>query len=130
VGLWIVATLLFEIYMLAPTATVAVRRLHDFDFGGYWFVVAVVLYPLLLPLVLVLLTVPGKKGPNRYGPDPREGFEEAEPSAELRAPAVRREQDLRFSPGWESRLFWVLLMVSVAVVVLGLLGFVRRFATG
>lgn len=48
---------------LIPTIAVAVRRVHDSDKSG-WFV--------LVPIYnLILMFLEGTKGPNRFGPDPK-----------------------------------------------------------
>lgn len=45
----------------------SIRRLHDRGMSGWW----VVLY--LIPFVgLVMSSIKGQSGPNKYGPDPRE----------------------------------------------------------
>lgn len=86
--------LLFSLAKVAGTATLAsfhVRRLHDQGASGWWtlavtiwygawsyilFRIGVRCHPIiattLVPLpVWVLLFLPGSKGDNRYGPDPR-----------------------------------------------------------
>lgn len=58
-----------QIYLLLavfPTISVVVRRLHDQDLSGWWGLVGVALPPLLL----IMLTVVGTEGPNRFGPPP------------------------------------------------------------
>jgi uncharacterized membrane protein YhaH (DUF805 family) len=45
------------------------RRLHDAERSGWW---------LLLPIAAPLLLLPGTRGANRYGADPR-GSERAAP---------------------------------------------------
>lgn len=46
----------------APGIAVHARRLHDADRSGWW---------LLLPVATPLLLLPGTRGANRYGTDPR-----------------------------------------------------------
>lgn len=69
------------IYMLAtlvPNIAVAVRRFHDRDMSGWWYLGFIVLS--LIPLVgwiasivqLVLFFLPGTPGHNRFGPDPKD----------------------------------------------------------
>jgi|EndMetStandDraft_4_1072995.scaffolds.fasta_scaffold205535_2 uncharacterized membrane protein YhaH (DUF805 family) len=49
---------------LVPTIAVAVRRAHDSDKSG-WFI--------LIPIYnLILMFLDGTKGPNRFGPDPKD----------------------------------------------------------
>ncbi len=67
--LWVLAT-------LVPGIAVVVRRLHDRDMSGWWYLGIIVAS--MIPLVnffasiafLVLMVLPGTKGPNRFGPDP------------------------------------------------------------
>lgn len=54
---------------IVPNLAVMVRRLHDSDKSGWWFLIAFV--PLVGTLYfLYLLIRRGTDGPNRYGPDP------------------------------------------------------------
>lgn len=61
------------IYVLAttiPTLAKLVRRLHDTNHSGWWFLFGMV--PLIGALYLFFLTVKeGDPGENRYGPDPK-----------------------------------------------------------
>ena len=69
-GIWGLATLI-------PNIAVSVRRLHDRDMSGWWYLGFIVLA--IIPLVglvaaiayLVLMFLEGTKGPNRFGPDPK-----------------------------------------------------------
>ena len=63
-----------------PSLAVQVRRLHDRDMSGWWLLL---LYALsLLPIVgflasiaiLVLAILLGTRGPNRFGPDPKDPY--------------------------------------------------------
>ncbi len=72
--------LLLVIYALAvliPSVAVTVRRLHDRDMSGWWYLGAILgsMIPVIGFLVsiafLVLMALPGTRGPNRYGPDPK-----------------------------------------------------------
>jgi uncharacterized membrane protein YhaH (DUF805 family) len=78
--------LLFVVYGLAvllPSIAVTIRRLHDRDMSGWWYLGIIVasMIPLVGFLVsiafIVLMTLPGTPGPNRFGPDPK-GAGEAE----------------------------------------------------
>ena len=56
-------TALVYLGTLIPTIAVAVRRVHDSDKSG-WFV--------LVPIYnIILMFLEGTKGPNRFGPDPK-----------------------------------------------------------
>ena len=62
-------TIIVEIAAVAATAPIAVKRLHDLDKSGWYYLL--VLVPLVnLILGLCLLFVPGTRGSNEYGPDP------------------------------------------------------------
>ena len=73
----------YGLAVLLPSIAVTVRRLHDRDMSGWWYLGAVVggLIPFVGFLVsiafLVLMALPGTPGPNRFGPDPK-GEGEAE----------------------------------------------------
>jgi uncharacterized membrane protein YhaH (DUF805 family) len=56
--------------LLVPSLAVGVRRLHDTDRSGWWLLIGLV--PLVGAIVLlVLLALEGRPGPNRYGPSPK-----------------------------------------------------------
>ena len=71
IGLYVLATFI-------PTLAVTVRRLHDRDMSGWWYLGFMVLS--LIPLVgfivsiafLVIMFLPGTPGPNRFGADPKD----------------------------------------------------------
>jgi uncharacterized membrane protein YhaH (DUF805 family) len=79
-GLFLV---LYGLAVLIPSIAVTVRRLHDRDMSGWWYLGAIIggMIPLVGFLVsiafLVLMALPGTPGPNRFGPDPK-GIGEAE----------------------------------------------------
>lgn len=73
--------LLLVVYALAvliPSIAVSVRRLHDRDMSGWWYLGFVVAS--MIPIVgflasiafLVIMALPGTPGPNRFGPDPKD----------------------------------------------------------
>lgn len=74
---------LYVLAALIPGIAVTVRRFHDQGKAGWWYLVLALfsLVPLLglIPAIalLVFLTVPGTPGPNRYGPDPKNPYDEA-----------------------------------------------------
>jgi uncharacterized membrane protein YhaH (DUF805 family) len=58
-----------ELVLFLPTLAVSIRRLHDLDHGGWWFLL------IFIPLIggiwlLVWFCMRGTVGPNRFGPDP------------------------------------------------------------
>lgn len=64
-------TVIFLLGLIVPSIAVQVRRFHDQDKSG-WFVL-LALIPLLGGLiVLVFMCLEGTKGPNRFGPDPKD----------------------------------------------------------
>jgi len=68
---------LFTLAIIIPGIAVTVRRLHDRDMSGWWYLGVAVLgqVPYLGALIqlgfLVLMCLPGTPGPNRFGPDPK-----------------------------------------------------------
>lgn len=85
IGLSAVGLFLYGIYALAafiPSIAVTVRRLHDRDMSGWWYLGLAVAG--LLPLVgfvasialLVLMVLPGTAGSNRFGSDPKDPYAE------------------------------------------------------
>lgn len=64
-------TAIFFLAIIVPSIAVQVRRFHDQDKSG-WFVL-IGLIPLLGGLiVLVFMCLEGTRGPNRFGPDPKD----------------------------------------------------------
>ena len=69
-GLWALGTLI-------PNIAVTVRRFHDRAMSGWWYLgfilLAVVPFVGLVAIgvFLLLMALPGTRGENRYGPDPK-----------------------------------------------------------
>ncbi|HEY8977812.1 MAG TPA: DUF805 domain-containing protein [Burkholderiaceae bacterium] len=61
-----------SLLLLWPLIAVSAKRQHDFDFSAWWALIHFV--PAVGSLVLLLADglVPGTRGPNRFGPDPRQ----------------------------------------------------------
>ena len=60
----------FKILLVIPGIAVSVRRLHDIDRSGWWFLISLV--PLIGVIALIVLLVQdGTPGSNRYGPNPK-----------------------------------------------------------
>ncbi|KIO50585.1 DUF805 domain-containing protein [Flavobacterium hibernum] len=58
----------YSLLVLIPSFAVAIRRLHDVNKSG-WFI--------LIPIYnIILLATEGDKGPNQYGEDPKNEFDE------------------------------------------------------
>jgi uncharacterized membrane protein YhaH (DUF805 family) len=80
-ALFWVGMILLAVWCLAiliPSIAVTIRRLHDRDMSGWWYLGAIIggAIPFVGPLVslafLVLMLLPGTSGPNRFGPDPKD----------------------------------------------------------
>jgi uncharacterized membrane protein YhaH (DUF805 family) len=64
-----VTTGIFGLVTILPGLAVAIRRLHDLDRTGWWFLL--VFIPLIGWIVLIIWYVTkGTDGPNRFGADP------------------------------------------------------------
>ena len=64
--------MLYALATLLPGLAVTIRRMHDVDKSGWY---------CLIPIYsLILALTEGTKGPNKYGPDPKEGMAPAMPS--------------------------------------------------
>jgi uncharacterized membrane protein YhaH (DUF805 family) len=61
------------VYMLAviiPGIAVTIRRLHDSDRSGWWWLICFI--PLIGAIVLIVfMIIDGTAGQNQYGPDPK-----------------------------------------------------------
>ncbi len=60
---------IYGLAVLLPSIAVAVRRLHDINYTG-WFTFLFFIPIVGLILVLLWMTREGTEGPNKYGPDP------------------------------------------------------------
>lgn len=77
---WLGAGLLgiFVLGIFIPSIAVNVRRLHDRDMSGWWYLGFIVLsnIPIVGLLVViayfVVMFLPGTSGPNRFGEDPKD----------------------------------------------------------
>ena len=63
----------FLLGTLVPLVAIQVRRFHDQAMSGWFLLLGFIPYLGSL-ILLVFLCRPGTKGPNRYGPDPRDEF--------------------------------------------------------
>jgi len=62
----------FLIGSFIPSLAVAIRRLHDTDRSGWWLLIGLV--PIVGAFILLYFyVIEGTRGPNRFGPDPKEG---------------------------------------------------------
>ena len=61
---------LYSLAVLVPSIAVTIRRLHDTDRTGWWFLIAFV--PIIGVIVLLVFTVfDSTPGDNQYGPNPK-----------------------------------------------------------
>jgi uncharacterized membrane protein YhaH (DUF805 family) len=61
---------IYALAVLLPGLAVTIRRLHDTDKSGWWYLI--VLVPLVGAIVLLVFTATeGTRGPNKYGADPK-----------------------------------------------------------
>ena len=70
--LFIIPTVLFVLVSLVPSIAVTVRRLHDQDKSGWFYLISFVPYVGGI-IIFVLMCIDGTAGPNRFGPDPKGG---------------------------------------------------------
>jgi uncharacterized membrane protein YhaH (DUF805 family) len=68
---WGPAGTLIGIALFLPGVAVSIRRLHDINRSGYWFLIAFTIIGILL--LIYWACVPGDEGDNKYGPDPLAG---------------------------------------------------------
>jgi uncharacterized membrane protein YhaH (DUF805 family) len=69
-------SILLILAVFIPSLAVGVRRLHDTGRSGWWLLIGLV--PLLGGIVLLIFYVlEGTRGPNEYGPDPKDAGGEA-----------------------------------------------------
>jgi len=68
-GIFFVFYLVYIIAMIIPSLAVSVRRLHDTGKSGWFILLGLV--PLGGLVLLVFYCIEGDRGPNEYGPDPK-----------------------------------------------------------
>ena len=69
---FIVLSILFWLATIVPTIAVAVRRMHDQNKQGAWVLIGLIPFGIGAIWLLVLLCIEGTRGPNQYGPDPKD----------------------------------------------------------
>jgi len=62
---------LTSLLLFLPGLAVSMRRLHDIDRTGWWWLIAFTVIGIIL--LIVWACTRGTAGPNRYGPDPLAG---------------------------------------------------------
>ena len=60
---------IFTVAILIPTVAVSVRRLHDTNRSGWWFLLGLI--PLIGIIFLVFMVQDSQSGENQYGPNPK-----------------------------------------------------------
>ena len=79
-------TLVYGLAVALPSLTVAVRRLHDIGYAGWWMLLLIV--PFIGPVALVVMfCLAGEPGDNKYGPAPA-----AAPAPEMKAEEAARPE--------------------------------------
>lgn len=59
----------YRLFILIPSISVLIRRLHDTGRSGWWILVALI--PIVGAIILLFFTLlPSNKGENQYGPNP------------------------------------------------------------
>ncbi len=67
--------LIYALVTFIPGLAVMVRRLHDVDKSGWWFLIGLI--PIIGTIwIIVLLATDGTPGTNQYGVNPKENFNE------------------------------------------------------
>ncbi|RPF21049.1 DUF805 domain-containing protein [Myceligenerans xiligouense] len=65
-----VLILIVALGLLLPSLAVTIRRLHDSDKSGFFFLLGFI--PFVGGIIVFVFTLlPGTPGPNRFGPDPK-----------------------------------------------------------
>lgn len=61
----------YSLAVLIPSLAVGARRLHDINKSGWWQLLSLI--PLVGAIILIVwAATEGDKGPNEYGPDPKD----------------------------------------------------------
>ena len=69
-ALMFIPLFLYSLFIIVPSIAVTVRRLHDTNRSGWWYLINFV--PWVGSVILFVFTVlDGTSGPNQYGPDPK-----------------------------------------------------------
>lgn len=66
-----IVTALFALGSFIPSLAVQVRRFHDQELSG-WLILINLVPTIGSIIVLVMMCIEGTRGPNRYGPDPKD----------------------------------------------------------
>ncbi|MGO7152402.1 DUF805 domain-containing protein [Rhizobium leguminosarum] len=72
----VVIWMLFTLVIFLPLTSLQVRRFHDRNISGWWylalFILSFIPYGILVtaPVTIVISMLPGTEGPNKFGADP------------------------------------------------------------
>lgn len=67
---WQILHTIYALTLFIPSTAVAIRRLHDTNHSGWWYLLIFV--PIIGWLVmLIFMVINGDPGKNRFGPDPK-----------------------------------------------------------
>lgn len=74
-GIFLVLVGIPILALLIPSIAVTVRRFHDQDKSGWFYLLALIPYVGGI-IVLVFMCLEGTRGPNRFGPDPKHAVDD------------------------------------------------------
>ncbi len=61
---------IYSLIAFLPSLAVTVRRLHDTNKSGWWYLIIFTIIGIVV--LFVFLVIEGDQGPNDYGPDPKQ----------------------------------------------------------
>lgn len=71
IGFYLFTLILYSILSIIPALAVTVRRLHDTDRSGWWYLISFI--PFIGGIIMIVfLVTEGTPGPNLYGEDPKD----------------------------------------------------------
>jgi len=66
---FLILPFLYTLVVFIPTVAVVIRRLHDINQSGLWYLITFI--PLGSIILLVFMCMDSTIGPNQYGPNPK-----------------------------------------------------------
>lgn len=61
---------IYQLFVLIPSFTVSIRRLHDTNHSGWWLLIGII--PIIGAIVLLIFyIIDSDVGPNKFGPNPK-----------------------------------------------------------
>lgn len=64
-----VLSLLFSLAMIVPSIAVSIRRLHDINKSGWWYLIGLI--PIVGLVLIAFYVMDSQVGENQYGPNPK-----------------------------------------------------------